>query len=76
MGGSLAISTYLKYNCADRLGGIVSMYGINPLSMENMAETITQTEVRSKTPILLFNNKFLKDKSDIDYSANWISETY
>jgi hypothetical protein len=47
MGGSMAISTYLRYNCADRLGGIVSMYGINPLSLENMAESVTQKDVRA-----------------------------
>ena len=32
MGGSLALSTYLRYNEKDALGGVVSMYGINPLS--------------------------------------------
>ena len=35
MGGSLALSTYLRYNEKEHLGGVVSMYGINPLSSQN-----------------------------------------
>jgi len=33
MGGSMALSTYLRYNEKDRLGGIVSLYGVNPLTI-------------------------------------------
>jgi predicted esterase len=47
MGGSLAISCYLRYTEKVHLGGIVSMYGINPLSMESTEATEFETYIRS-----------------------------
>ena len=76
MGGSMALSTYLRYNEKDRLGGIVSLYGVNPLTIQNMESTELQKFTRSKTPILLFNNDYIVDKVDVEYTADYIKETY
>jgi predicted esterase len=76
MGGSMALSTYLRYNEKDRLGGIISLYGVNPLAMENMKSTELQKFTRSKTPILLFNNDHIIDEYDVEYTANYIKEAY
>ena len=34
MGGSMALATYLR--CDLKLGGVISLYGLNPLTYGNM----------------------------------------
>ena len=70
MGASMALATYLRSDL--QLGGIISMYGVNPLTYNNM----NQSPIQSQIPILLFNNDYILDNSDVKYSADFIKRKY
>ena len=70
MGADMAIALYLRSN--KELGGIVSFYGSNPLSHDHMP-TINKA---SQIPILLFNNKWVLNEKDIEYTADYIQKQY
>ena len=75
-GASIALATYLKYNKATPLGGVVSLYGINPLTDQNIPKSPQLDSVRSKIPMLMFNNKYLLNDLDVKYTIKWFSDSF
>ena len=67
MGANLAIAYYLNANLS--IGGIMSLYGMNPLSSEKMSKTSHSTSI----PILMINNQILLNDQDIAITWQHIS---
>jgi dienelactone hydrolase len=67
MGANLAIAYYLNANLS--IGGIMSLYGMNPLSSEKMSKTSLSTSI----PILMINNQILLNDQDIAITWQYIS---
>ena len=76
MGASMALASFLSYDGAEPLGGVISLYGINPLDWSKKQQTTLQEFVSSRTPILLMNNIWLLNSWDIDYTAKHIHKLY
>jgi len=64
-GASIAIATYLRYKRDKPLGGIMSLYGINPIKDTLLTKSASEDKVKSDTPFLMFNNKYLKNREDV-----------
>jgi len=69
MGASMALATYLSYEGLEPLGGVISLYGINPLDWSEKKQTSLQQFISSRTPVLLMNNVWLLNAWDIGYAA-------
>ena len=72
MGASMALATYLTYEGDDAmepLGGVISLYGINPVDWSEKTQTSLQQFIAGRTPLLMMNNIWLLNAWDIDYAA-------
>ena len=58
MGANIAIAYLLK--AKHNIGGIISLYGMNPLSNDNM-----NVQLSPKIPLLMINNPMLLNDQDI-----------
>jgi hypothetical protein len=75
-GASIAIATYLRYKRDKPLGGIMSLYGINPIESSLISRSASEDKVKSEIPMLMFNNKYLLNDKDIAITSDWLKKTY
>ena len=73
-GADQAIATFLRYKGKAPLGGLISIFGQNPLSPENMKLTVDQRQILSKTPILWANGdqNLIENSLDIQKTLNYL----
>ena len=64
-GASMAIATFLRSKRDKHFGGIMSLYGINPIKDSLLSRSVSLDKLRSETPMLMFNNKYLLNDEDI-----------
>lgn len=64
-GASIAIATYLRYKRDKPLGGVMSLYGINPIESSLISRSASEDKVKSEIPMLMFNNIYLLNDKDI-----------